>query len=454
LQSRITALAGASDALREASTRAAACQVALGGVTLESLRSEIDALGGNPAAALRIRRQQRSAAAARARTAASEAATAVALAEERARALRASWDAAIVARDAALSRFSSGVSTAAAKARADLDAARAEQTTIANELAVLQSTIEERGRRLDKVLGTARKAVENARGDVATVQGEITKAITDHAAEMGRLTELRKLRAAEDLTAAEGTLREATERHAGLPVPDREVAPGEDASLHDVLTRATRDLETIENEIHRTQGALEQVGGAVARERLRDATEAFEQAERYERETEADYEAWKLLLEQMKEADAAQASNLGQALAPALTGQFQALTAQRYQTVRLTAQLGTEGVIIGGTVRPSDRISVGTREQLSTLYRLCLGEYLQTAIVLDDQLVQSDGTRMDWFRELLGQKARTFQIVVFTCRPRDYLRADAMVPDGDAAHADTDDGFVRAIDLERTVRRR
>ena len=65
------------------------------------------------------------------------------------------------------------------------------------------------------------------------------------------------------------------------------------------------------HDIQRAHGALEQVGGAVARERLRDATEAFELTERQERDIEADYEAWKLLLDQMKQADAAQASNLG-----------------------------------------------------------------------------------------------------------------------------------------------
>jgi hypothetical protein len=59
--------------------------------------------------------------------------------------------------------------------------------------------------------------------------------------------------------------------------------------------------------------------------------------------------------------------------------------------------------------RSPDRISIGTREQLSTLYRLCLVEYLQTAIVLDDQLVQSDETRMEWFRGLLTEKARSFR---------------------------------------------
>ena len=103
--------------------------------------------------------------------------------------------------------------------------------------------------------------------------------------------------------------------------------------------------------------ALEQVGGAVARERLRDATEAFDLAQQQEREYEADYEAWKLLLDQMKAADAAQASNLGAALAPDIAARFQALTERRYETVQLTASLATEGVVVAGAVRASDRMS-------------------------------------------------------------------------------------------------
>ena len=55
----------------------------------------------------------------------------------------------------------------------------------------------------------------------------------------------------------------------------------------------------------------------------------------------------------------------------------------------------------------------------------------RTTVVLDDQLVQSDETRMDWFRALLAEKARSFQIVVFTCRPGDYLAASAMVRQGE-----------------------
>jgi len=85
---------------------------------------------------------------------------------------------------------------------------------------------------------------------------------------------------------------------------------------------------------------------------------------------------------------------------------------------------------------------------------LSLAEYLRAAIVLDDQLVQSDNTRMDWFRALLTEKARSFQIIVFTCRPSDYLLPNALVPQGSTVYADTDGGFVRAVDLVRALRRR
>jgi rubrerythrin len=277
--------------------------------------------------------------------------------------------------------------------------------------------------------------------------------LSGHASQEGRLIELRRLRDAENLASAEKEFHDATDRHALLPVPAKIVTGGDVAAAQSTAADIRLSLEAIERDIQEARGALKQVGGAVARERLRDATEAFELAELHEREIEMEYEAWKLLLEQMKEADAAQSSNLGQTLAPAIAGRFQELTQRRYETVQLTAQLGMEGVVIGGAVRSTERISVGTREQLSTLYRLALAEYLHTAVVLDDQLVQSDDSRMGWFRELLTEKSRSFQIVVFTCRPSDYLAEGAMAPKGGSIHADSEHGFIRAIDLGRAVRR-
>src|SRR5262249_15818388 len=157
------------------------------------------------------------------------------------------------------------------------------------------------------------------------------------------------------------------ERCSALPVPERNVTRDEVSAAKNAEGAVRLELETIDRDIQRAHGALEQVGGAVARERLRDATEAFELAQQQQREIEDDWEGGKLFLDQRKGAGGAQAGNLGLAIAPAIASRFQALTDRRYETVRLTATLGTEGVVVAGAVRSSERMSVGTREQLSTL---------------------------------------------------------------------------------------
>ena len=376
------------------------------------------------------------------------------LADERVRNSRSALDAAIAARDNALASFPEGVDAALTAARSALAAAIKEKEEVAAGFASLEREIEARKKRIDTALSGARTNAAQAAAGVEAAQAQLTTAKTNHAAEHGRLVELRKQRDAENMAVAEARLQEAIASHAALPVPERAVSDEEVSAARNAEAAIRLELEGIEHQILRAHGALEQVGGAVARERLRDATEAFDLATRQEREIEAEYEAWKLLLEQMKEADAAQASNLGQALGPAIAGRFQELTRRRYETVQLNAQLATEGIMVSGAVRPTDQFSVGTREQLSTLYRLSLAEYLGSTIVLDDQLVQSDDNRMDWFRALLAEKARNFQILVFTCRPSDYLAKGALVPKGSATHADSDGGFVRAVDLGRALRRR
>jgi hypothetical protein len=339
-------------------------------------------------------------------------------------------------------------------ARSALAAANDENQKAAAGFASLEGEIAARKKRIDEALSGARTNAAQATAGVEAAQAQLTTAKTNHATEHGRLVELRKQRDAENMAAAEARLQGAIASHAALPVPERVVSDDEVSASRNAAAGIRLELEGIEREILRAHGGLEQVGGAVARERLRDATEAFDLAARQEREIEAEYEAWKLLLEQMKEADAAQASNLGQALGPAIAGRFQDLTRRRYETVQLTAQLATDGILVSGAVRSTEQISVGTREQLSTLYPLALAEYLGSTIVLDDQLVQSDDNRMDWFRALLAEKARNFQILVFTCRPGDYLEKKALVPKGAAVHADSDGGFVRAVDLGRALRRR
>jgi hypothetical protein len=454
LRAREVEFEGAVEALREASERAATCWAALGDTALDTLDVDLKNLGTDAIAGLRKRRQQFSKEAVAARASANQAANDRTLAEERVRQLRLALDTAIVARNAALAEFTGSVDDGLTAARGARQAALDEKAAVTQGFASLEREIEARRARMDRALNDARTSAEHAAAEVETAQGELTAAKTTHANEQGRLVELRKQRDAENIGTAETRLREAVAAHAVLPVPERVVSEEEVGAARDAATAVQLELGGIEREIMQAQGALKQVGGAVARERLRDAIEAFDLATRQERETEAEYEAWKLLLEQMKEADAAQASNLGQTLGPAIAGRFQELTRRRYETVQLSAQLATEGIMISGAVRSTEQISVGTREQLSTLYRLSLAEYLGSTIVLDDQLVQSDGDRMEWFRKLLEEKANNYQILVFTCRPEDYLDKKAMVPKGNAAYLDTDGGLVRAFDLGRAIHRR
>lgn len=452
-ETQLAPLAEAARGLQDATQRADACRTALGVVPSESLFADLELLGPDPAQALRARRVELSKRVESARVRATESASHSTVAEDRTTNLRALWEAAASKRDEALATFPGGVEAALSASERKLSEANSEKQNAGADLEALDQTIASRKRNIDEAASSACTQLEIANDGVETAQQNLTTAITGHAEHTGRLAELRKRRDTEDLSAAQFRLQEAKSHHAALPIPERNVNQDQVDAAKKLAQSARSDYEANEAEIQRARGRLEQVGGAVARERLRDATEAFELAERQEKETEGDYEAWKLLLEEMKAADAAQASNLGQALAPTVAGLFQTLTQQRYQSVQLGAQLSTEGVVVHGASRPAIRLSVGTREQLSTLYRLALAEYLQTTVVFDDQLVQSDGNRMDWFRALLAEKARFFQIIVLTCRPSDYLGTATPVLDRPNAHADQADGFIRTIDLEQMVQR-
>jgi hypothetical protein len=454
LRTQLAGLDGATKALREATNLVAACRDALGDTVLDTLAGDLKKLGIDAVSGLRNRRQQLSKEVETARGIVNRGANDCTLADERARQSKVVLVDAIAARDGALVTFPDGVDAALKAAHSALAAAINEKEKVAAGFASLEREIDARKKHIDGALSGARANAEQAAAGVEAAQGQVTTASTAHAEEHGRLDQLRKQRDAENLAAAEARLREAFASYDALPVPGRVVSDEEVSTARKAVAAIKLELDEIERENLRAHGALEQVGGAVARERLRDAAEALDLATRQEREIEAEYEAWKLLLEQMKEADAAQASNLGQVLGPAIAQRFQELTRRRYDSVQLTAQLAAEGIIVSGAVRPANQISVGTREQLSTLYRLSLAEYLDSMVVLDDQLVQSDDTRMDWFRALLAEKSRNFQIVVFTCRPGDYLAKSALVPGGSTVHADTDGGFVRAVDLGRALRRR
>ena len=174
-------------------------------------------------------------------------------------------------------------------------------------------------------------------------------------------------------------------------------------------------------------------------EQADQAREAREAVAQREHEIDVDYGAWSLLRDTLKEADSEDAVHLGNALVEPVSERMSALTGGRYGPLALEPDLQTRGIEVGGARRDYETLSVGTQEQLATLLRISIAEALDSFLVLDDQLTQSDPERIDWLRGLLRSAADQIQLVVFTCRPDDYLTSE--------------DAAVHAVDLTGVVKR-
>jgi hypothetical protein len=209
LRSQIEPLTGAEDALRTALDRLDNCRNALGNVAIETLSADLDTLGADTVAGLRRRRQQLSKVRETARSLSAEATKAYTLAEERARNLRSLLEAAVERRDLVLRSFPEGVAAALAAARSDHASANADAQSATAELASLDKTMALRKARIEEAVAGARSAAEKAQAAHESAQARLTEAMTTRAAQLGRLAELKKLRDAEDLGAAETKLRES-----------------------------------------------------------------------------------------------------------------------------------------------------------------------------------------------------------------------------------------------------
>jgi energy-coupling factor transporter ATP-binding protein EcfA2 len=221
------------------------------------------------------------------------------------------------------------------------------------------------------------------------------------------------------------------------------------------LERGNRELDAAKEELHKGEGVLSKVGGAAIREELERIDEALAVARTREKDLELDADAWKLLLETLREVENEEGAHLGRALAGPVTTRFAELTSGRYGNLRLDAALKAEAVdVAGGGAQGADvleALSVGTRNQLATLIRLTIADQLKSAIVLDDHLVNSDPRRLAWFRDVLMKTALNAQIIILTCRPEDYLTRDELP--AETATRDLAGGAIRAVDVARVLKR-
>jgi hypothetical protein len=358
---------------------------------------------------------------------------------------------------------------AAAAALTDLEAGDADALlrSIDGEIATLRRDEEATATQLSALgleqgtaVNKARQAVDSAETAVATAKdgharlaSELQRASAERNALIGELKGLEVRLTAADRIGAEDRVRQRTVDLAAVP---SDLASQNDADLaHEELLAAKREVDEAQKEFHMSEGALSKVGGAAVREEVDRVSEALTAASARERDLEVDADSWKLLLETLRDVENEESAHLGRALEGAVTTKFVELTGGRYSKLRLAATLTAEAVDSpsagADNEKVLDALSAGTRDQLATLIRLTIASQLKSAIVLDDHLVHTDPTRLAWFREMLVKTAVNTQVIVFTCRPEDYLTREELpvgVPSRDLAG-----GTIRAVDMAQVLRR-
>lgn len=337
--------------------------------------------------------------------------------------------------------------------RAAIAAVEAAATQLAIELSGLAKLATEQVARAQQAVVTAKARCTAAKvAHAATVDVlEVDKAALN--ARKGELVALRSQFSQMDRHEAESVRAQRRAELDALPVVAT-VAVGDEDAAKAALAAAEADVGNLAADLHKNEGALSQVGGASVREEVARVQEALVLAKEEEQELELDADAWKLLAETLRVVENEEGAHLGKALAVPVAERFEHLTGGRYSKVRLDAKLKTESVEAARAVNGAgvlDALSVGTRDQLATIVRLTIAEQLKSAIVLDDHLVHTDPTRLAWFRQVLMRAALTTQVVVFTCRPEDYLLPSEQPQE--LPMRDLGAGALRAIDLGRVVKR-
>jgi DNA repair exonuclease SbcCD ATPase subunit len=313
--------------------------------------------------------------------------------------------------------------------------------------AVLKEVATEKPR-LERALEHARTRIKELDGQAETALQEAQESVDDLQGKVATVSKVLESDCQEQRTLEENLNREKTlleewqgqlkpeereqwsERVAALSAElaefpeDLEATDENVAELREELDSLQQEYEELERKLIGQKGALESSGGVVVKEEAERWDEALNLAENDQKELEVQFDAWKLLVDTLKDVERRESCHLGRAIVEPLSERFCELTGGLYGSLNVGPGLDTQGILAAGQERDVDSLSVGTKEQLATVFRICLAERLKTCVILDDQLTQSDDVRLAKLLDVLYQDAREFQIVVLTCHPEDYEHSE------------------------------
>ncbi len=289
-----------------------------------------------------------------------------------------------------------------------------------------------------EALRTAAGRVGEQRAELVRLEGLRASLVDQQQAVAQRLERERGIRddatlEAELLAARERLAAAAAERDAAeqaLRLADPEAARDRLRLAERRVLAEEAEGQALERRLRDLEVELRALGGDAAGERLAEVETELVPAEAALLRVRIEARAWRMLHEEVEAAEAevraALIEPVRERLAPDLARLFPRAEARLDPEHLALTHLRRDGVD-----EPFASLSVGTREQIAVLVRLAFARLLleregeTSCLILDDALVYADETRFETMKTILERAARDLQIIVLTCRPRDYLGLNA-----------------------------
>ncbi|RIY01323.1 hypothetical protein D3218_08120 [Aureimonas flava] len=232
----------------------------------------------------------------------------------------------------------------------------------------------------------------------------------------------------EDLAAAE---LERAAREAVAEARRRALAEGDPETVERTVVAKRRARDEIERtllalraEIASLEGELRVQGANALDEEIARLEGEAEQAERARARLALEADASRLLhqtlLQAQREAHESWLAPIKSHVAPYLR-----LIHPDSDIALDEGTLELTGLRRGGVDEEFHRLSAGAREQVAVVTRLALADVIKksghpAAVILDDALVNTDERRLERMHHVLRKAAEGLQVIVLTCRERDF----------------------------------
>ncbi|SNB63218.1 DNA repair exonuclease SbcCD ATPase subunit [Arboricoccus pini] len=222
-----------------------------------------------------------------------------------------------------------------------------------------------------------------------------------------------------------------------LEIAERRLMAADPDGAEEAAAMARRAVQDLEAEQRRLDRRVDELayqlrgaGDAALGEAFAERTGRLELARAQAAAMTREAHAWRLLAAELETA----ARNVEERLVLPVTRRLQPYLSRLFAAADIVLDPETLAPLAlrrEGEEEDFASLSVGTREQIAILVRLALAQLLHDqdgeapCLILDDALAYADEGRFEIMKALLQKAAHMQQIIILTCRPRDYVGLDA-----------------------------